>query len=188
MFERFTKQARSVVVGAQEQARALGHHEIVAEHLLLAVLTEEGTAWSDVLRDCGVERAALVGELATLGDADAHALRALGVDLDAVRRQAEAAFGAGALDRPRRRRRTGIFRRQTVWMGGHLPFADSAKQALEQSLRQALALQHRHIGVEHVLLGLLADDQTSASRTLKGLGVEPATVRDGVRRELDRAA
>lgn len=187
MFERFTEQARSVVVGAQEQARTLRHHEIVAEHLLLAVLTEEGTAWSDVLRDCGVERAALVGELATLGDADAHALRALGVDLDAVRRQAEAAFGAGALDRPRRRR-TGFFRRQMVWTGGHLRFTDSAKQALEQSLRQALALHHRHIGVEHVLLGLLADDQTSASRTLRRLGVDPTTVRDGVRRELDRAA
>jgi ATP-dependent Clp protease ATP-binding subunit ClpA len=38
MFEKFTSQARQVVVGSQEQARALGHQHIGTEHLLLALL------------------------------------------------------------------------------------------------------------------------------------------------------
>ena len=37
MFERFTTGAREVVVGAQTEARALGHGWIGTEHLLLAV-------------------------------------------------------------------------------------------------------------------------------------------------------
>jgi len=38
MFEKFTSQARQVVVGSQEQARAFGHPHIGTEHLLLALL------------------------------------------------------------------------------------------------------------------------------------------------------
>ncbi|MGW0251239.1 Clp protease N-terminal domain-containing protein [Nocardia goodfellowii] len=40
MFEKFTDRARRVVVLAQEEARALNHHFIGAEHLLVAVLRE----------------------------------------------------------------------------------------------------------------------------------------------------
>src|SRR5438046_7944084 len=41
MFERFTEQARQVVVLAQEEARALKHNYIGTEHLLLGLLREE---------------------------------------------------------------------------------------------------------------------------------------------------
>ncbi len=41
MFERFTDQARQVVVLAQEEARALGHGYIGTEHILLGLLSEE---------------------------------------------------------------------------------------------------------------------------------------------------
>jgi ATP-dependent Clp protease ATP-binding subunit ClpA len=44
MFERFTDQARQVVVFAQEEARALRHNYIGTEHLLLGLLREGGTA------------------------------------------------------------------------------------------------------------------------------------------------
>ncbi|MEV0252462.1 Clp protease N-terminal domain-containing protein [Nocardia sp. NPDC050712] len=40
MFEKFTDRARHVVVLAQDEARALNHHFIGAEHLLVAVLRE----------------------------------------------------------------------------------------------------------------------------------------------------
>lgn len=46
MFERFTDQARQVVVFAQEEARALRHNYIGTEHLLLGLLREGGTAAS----------------------------------------------------------------------------------------------------------------------------------------------
>jgi hypothetical protein len=41
VFERFTERARMVVVYAQEEARALGHTHIGAEHLLLGVVRVE---------------------------------------------------------------------------------------------------------------------------------------------------
>ena len=41
MFERFSEPARMVVVYAQEEARALGHPHIGAEHLLLGVVRVE---------------------------------------------------------------------------------------------------------------------------------------------------
>lgn len=186
MFERFTNAARGVVVDAQEQARTLGHGEIMAEHLLLAAVADGDSIGARVLRDLGVDREVLVSEVAALGLADDEALRAIGVDLAAVRQKAEAAFGPGALDRPRPRR-YGLLRR-IAWVGGHLPFTDSAKRALDQSLRQALALKHDYIGTDHILLGLLADDQDPASRTLMRVGVTPSVVRALVRDGLERAA
>ena len=36
-FERFTRDARATVLSAREQARTLGHHDVEAEHLLLAL-------------------------------------------------------------------------------------------------------------------------------------------------------
>lgn len=44
MFERFTEQARQVVVFAQEDARTLRHNYIGTEHLLLGLLREGGAA------------------------------------------------------------------------------------------------------------------------------------------------
>lgn len=55
MFERFSDSARAAVVGAQTEARALGHGWIGTEHLLLAVVKEgEGVAAS-VLREQELE-------------------------------------------------------------------------------------------------------------------------------------
>lgn len=187
MFERFTSAARRVVVEAQQQARALQHNEIQAEHLLLGVLDDDTGISASVLRDLGVRRDRLVAEVAALGLADEDALRAVGIDLPAVRRAAEAAFGAGALDRPRRRR--GAIRRRLAWLGGeHLRFTDPAKHALVQSLRQATSLGHNYIGADHILLGLLADDRSPAAQVLSRLGADPAVVRARVRERLQQAA
>jgi ATP-dependent Clp protease ATP-binding subunit ClpC len=41
MFERFTNQARRVVVLAQEESRSLNHNYIGTEHLVLGLLREE---------------------------------------------------------------------------------------------------------------------------------------------------
>lgn len=58
-FERFTKDARAAVVGAREQARALGHRDVEAEHLLLAL------AGRPELQALGLERDRLADALAT---------------------------------------------------------------------------------------------------------------------------
>ena len=154
MFERFTQAARRAVVLAQEDARERRQAQIRTENLLLglydAPATPESTA-AALLRRAGVERADVAAEIKRLaraeGTLDAEKLALLGIDLDEVRRQAEEAFGPGALDRTRAGKQRRMF--------GHIPFDDSSKKALELSLREALRLKHSEIGSEHVLLGLL---------------------------------
>jgi ATP-dependent Clp protease ATP-binding subunit ClpC len=74
VFERFTERAREAVVLAQEEARALGHHAIDTEHLLLGLLgVKEGVA-ARALAPLGV----------VLEDARDDVVRALG------RRESEA--------------------------------------------------------------------------------------------------
>ena len=54
MFERFTGQARQVVVRAQHQARRFGHSYIGPEHLFLGMVTIEDAPASAVLHDLGL--------------------------------------------------------------------------------------------------------------------------------------
>jgi ATP-dependent Clp protease ATP-binding subunit ClpA len=54
MFERFTDQARNVVVRAQEQARSLQHNYIGTEHILLGLLAEERGIAAQALASLGV--------------------------------------------------------------------------------------------------------------------------------------
>ena len=54
MFERFTREARQVVVEARELARELGHRVVGTEHLLLALAGQDHGAGA-LLRDAGVQ-------------------------------------------------------------------------------------------------------------------------------------
>ena len=111
MFERFTPDARTVVVHAQQQARRLGHHYIGCEHLLLAVVGIDQPA-GEVMRERGVtpdhveqqivRRVGLGTGADLFADLDRDALAAIGIDLDAVRARVEARFGVDALDRAAR--------------------------------------------------------------------------------------
>ncbi|MCC3774798.1 Clp protease N-terminal domain-containing protein [Streptomyces sp. UNOB3_S3] len=202
MFERFTKDARAVVVEAQEEARALGHARIGTEHLLMAAAGRAGAPGAATLARFGVTaegcRAAFDPDPASAPDGhfdedDAEALRAFGIDLDAVRDQAERAFGPGALDapppapEPAGRRLFGLGRNPNGSVG-HIPFASRAKKALEGSLREARTLRSDHIGLEHVLLGVLGCDDETTADYFRRLGVEPAALRAGVLADLGRAA
>jgi ATP-dependent Clp protease ATP-binding subunit ClpA len=53
MFERFTHQARQVVVLAQEQARGLGHNWVGTEHILLGLIAEGRGSGAKVLSSFG---------------------------------------------------------------------------------------------------------------------------------------
>lgn len=168
MFERFTHRARLVVVHAQRNARERHADTIRTEHLLLAVYDVPGAVARTVLDRCGVDRAGVRADLdglGPLGRSDAEALARLGIDLDEVRRSAEDSFGFGALDRAG----TSSDRRGRRW-GRHISFENAAKKALELALREARQLGHRHIGSEHILLGLLAG-RGSAGRVLVGRGL-----------------
>jgi hypothetical protein len=54
---------------------------------------------------------------------------------------------------------------------------DPAQRAVRNAKREAGRLGHDRVGTEHLLLGLLGDEQCLAVATLGGLGIAPETVR-----------
>ncbi|MFP5319032.1 MAG: Clp protease N-terminal domain-containing protein [Acidimicrobiia bacterium] len=141
MFERFTPQARSTVLLAQEEARSLGHGYIGTEHLLLALLAEPGTAAAQVLTALGADQAEVRDEILSI-----------------------VGPGEGA-------------------PSGHIPFTPRAKKVLELALREALALKHRSIAGEHILLGLVREGEGLAALILTKHGIELEQLR---RQVIDR--
>ena len=196
MFERFTHAARDAVVRAQAEARALDHGHIGTEHLLLALLADPAgpvavaTGLSHDAVQAEVRRRVRVTPdvLPDRDEADAAALRAIGIDLDQVRRAIEENFGPGALHLPppeSARRRKGWWRRST----GHVPFTPRAKKVLELSLREAIRLKQNVIAPEHIMLGVLRADGGLAALILADAGVDGAALRGSLERSLlDRAA
>ncbi|HEX5287914.1 MAG TPA: Clp protease N-terminal domain-containing protein, partial [Streptosporangiaceae bacterium] len=93
MFERFTQEARTLVVLASEHARRLGHRYVGGEHILLAAVST-GQPASAVLRAHGVtpelveeeivRRVGLGAGAGLFGSLDKDALATIGIDLDAV--------------------------------------------------------------------------------------------------------
>ncbi|MFF5992207.1 Clp protease N-terminal domain-containing protein [Prauserella flavalba] len=133
---RFTPRAKNVVRLAQDEARAAGNPEIVAEHLVLGLL----------------------GDQESLA---AKAITAQGVTLDAVRQAAVAALPSKAGSVP-----------------DAVPYAATARKALELTFREALRLGHNYIGTEHILLGLLENE--GGSGVLTDLEVGKADVESTV--------
>ncbi|XUZ91674.1 Clp protease N-terminal domain-containing protein [Streptomyces sp. HD1123-B1] len=64
---------------------------------------------------------------------------------------------------------------------GHIPFTPRAKKVMELALREAATLDHRYIGVEHLLLGLMREGEGVAVQLLTGFLGE-----DGPRRVRER--
>ncbi|MFI7248197.1 Clp protease N-terminal domain-containing protein [Micromonospora chalcea] len=186
MFERFTDRARTVVHHAVDEARAEGRGPVGTEHLLLGVLADRDSLAARLLAAGGIEADALRAAVARhtapgpggLGEADAAALREIGIDLAAIVSRIEKSFGPDALreatPRPRR-----WWRRRP----DHGTFSPRAKKVLELSLREALRLRHRHIGTEHILLGLLREGGGLAALVLTEAGADI----DDLRRRIDTA-
>jgi ATP-dependent Clp protease ATP-binding subunit ClpA len=63
---------------------------------------------------------------------------------------------------------------------GHIPFTPRAKKVLELSLSEAGRLGHRHIGTEHILLGLLREGEGVAAQVLVRLRVDLNRARQAV--------
>ena len=170
MFERFTKEARRAVEGAVIAAREATAGEVRPEHLLRAVLDDDGCLAVRVLADAGAP-AGRVGEeldrrrmqyVDGLDADDAEALRVLGIDLDEVVRRIDRNLGGAVAGRRAPR------------------LAKESKKVLELALREAMALHHGYIGSEHLLLGLVRSGDRVVLDTLSAVGVAPADLRERV--------
>jgi ATP-dependent Clp protease ATP-binding subunit ClpC len=63
---------------------------------------------------------------------------------------------------------------------GDLPFTPRAKKALELAAEEARSLGHNYIGTEHLLLGLIREEEGVASQVLLNLGLDLNTVRNKI--------
>jgi ATP-dependent Clp protease ATP-binding subunit ClpC len=97
----------------------------------------------------------------------ARVLESLDIELDEVRAQVVRIVGEG-----------------DEVVAGQIPFTPRAKKILEWSLREALELGHNYIGTEHVLLGLMRENEGVAVEVLNGFAADAEKVRSEILRLL----
>lgn len=165
MFEGYAADARALVGHAQDEAAGRGRLD--TQHLLLGLLADERAVGTRALLHLGVDLPRLRTHLRGGRPAPADALAAVGVDLDAVRRAVEQAFGPGALER-----------------AGHLDGARSVRPRLTRDARavfrrarvQARRMGDDAVGTEHVLIALAKHVGGVPPRGLAGVALHLADV------------
>jgi hypothetical protein len=142
-----TGEARRSVRLAREEAVALGQGYVGVEHLLLGLLRDTEGAATETLASVGV----------TLEAAREQVVRLLaeqaGTEVARLEPSAEARSAAA-----------------------RLPVSTRAREAMEQSLREAVRLESAHLGPEHILLALLRSQAGVVARIFAGLGLSPVVV------------
>lgn len=166
-FVRFTDRSRGCVEAAFEEARMLGHDSLGDEDLLLGILRA----------DDGVGAAALASLGVTLEDAReasegmlSDALASIGISFEEVRREAGEAFDMRLPDDRK------------------IPYSPSAKNALIGARNEMRRLGDGYLGAEHVLLGILGNEDGKAVRMLAGMGASPQALEDRLLELRGRAA
>ena len=157
MFVRFTNKSHTSVEAAFEEARMLGHDSLGDEDLLLGVLrADEGVA-AEALSTLGV----------TLEDARdecegmlSDTLSSIGISLEDIRREAGDTFDMSLPDDRK------------------IPYSPRAKNALVRARKEMRRLGDNHFGTEHVLLGIVGNEDGTAVRLLGRLGVSPEALEE----------
>jgi len=145
VFERFSRDARTVVKRAQEEAARLRSPTIDAEHLLLALAAPSSGPPAQVLADAGLDRDRLIAAF----DAELESsLEAIGVPADLLEQAPPSGW------------------RSPRW-------GQSAKLAMERSVRAAAARRDRRLLPGHLLLGVLRAEAGTVPRALERVGADP---------------
>jgi len=74
--------------------------------------------------------------------------------------------------------------REKVSTSTDLPLTDECKRILQYASEEAERLNHRHIGTEHLLLGILREDQCMAATILTERGLRLSTIREELARSM----
>jgi len=167
MFNRFTDKSRRSVQAAFEEARMLGHDSVGDEDLLLRILRADQGAAAEALSSLGVT---LEGAREESEEMLSDALSSIGISLEEIRREAGDAF---EMRIPPRRR---------------LPLSPRAKKVMVGARKEMRRLGDNYLGTEHVLLGILGNEDGTAVRILAGMGVSPETLEDRLYQLRGRAA
>jgi ATP-dependent Clp protease ATP-binding subunit ClpA len=148
-------QMKKAIELAVDEARRLGHSHVGTEHLLLGIVRESESIAAKVLGG-------------------------LGVDLEKVRHQVIATLGQP-------HREVGASAPESVapqssgqFTGPFDRFTDGAKRVLALAQDEAMRFRHNYIGTEHLLLGLIREQEGVAARALQTLGAELSKARTAV--------
>ena len=106
----------------------------------------------------------LLGLCAIEGTVSNQILTSLGVTFRKVRLEIEKMVGIG----------------DTIMLLGEIPFTPRAKKVLEFSVEESQLLNSEYIGTEHILLGLIREEEGMAGKILGNLGLSLTLVRDTV--------
>ena len=106
----------------------------------------------------------LLGLIALGEGVAAQVMTNLGVDQRRVRAEIEKVVGTG----------------DNVMLLGEIPFTPRAKKVLELAVEEAQNMGHNYVGTEHLLLGLIREEEGVASRVLENLGIRLDVVREEV--------
>jgi len=106
----------------------------------------------------------LLGLVKEASGVGANVLKNLGIDLRKVRLEVEKLVKSGP---------------EMVTMG-KLPQTPRAKKVLEYAIEEARNLNHNYVGTEHLLLGLLREQDGVAAQVLVNLGLKLEDVREEV--------
>ena len=152
---------------ALAESELLGHGYVGDEHVLLGLLREQASPAASLLRGHGLDLDSARAELQRLSAAglmprsradDAGALRAVGIDVEAVRQRLVAAFGAEAVG-------AAVWRasRRPWWRGGgrrRTPLCGPplfVKRAMHLASCYAESREAAAVSPEHLLHGVLRD-------------------------------
>ena len=72
--------------------------------------------------------------------------------------------------------------RERVSTSVDLPFSDESKRVLNAAAEESERLSHRHIGTEHMLLGLLREERSVAAEILREKGLRLSMIREDLGR------
>ena len=98
-----------------------------------------------------------------------NVLQHMGLELEAVRMEVEKEVGSGPPQKTT----------------GNIPYTPRVKKVLAFANKEAKALNHSYVGTEHLLLGLLREEEGVAARVLRRLDVDIERTRDKILAELD---
>jgi ATP-dependent Clp protease ATP-binding subunit ClpA len=145
----FTRRAKNVLELALLEAMTLGHHYIGTEHLLLGLARERNGVATVILLDLNVDAATIRYEV-----------------MDILCRPN---FG----DRPGDRLSAHTGRRRAAIGDTTIAprFTSDVRRALALAQEEARTLRHVRMGTEHILLGLIREQQGLGARLLDGLGI-----------------
>lgn len=157
MFNRLTNESRGCVEVAFEEARMLGQDLLGDEDLLLGILrVDEGIA-AEALSSLGVT---LEGAREESEGMLSDALSSVGISLEEIRREAGDAFDMSIPDDRK------------------IPYSPRAKNVLVGARKEMRRLGDNYLGTEHVLLGILGNEDGMAVRMLARLGVSTEVLED----------